>query len=302
MIIYETRGLSCLLTVRGSVLPHIWLRSLLVGLLGTLILLLQYFKVIDTAINTTAHTFLALVLSLLLLFRTNSCNDRYMEGRRLIGVVNNSSRNLIRQACAYVHGSDDTAYEIKNDIRRLLCALFIAIHVHVSKQYDRSDLQPYLSPSELELLERSSAYPQTIGLWMSHLLEKAVSQKRLTEKRLMMLDGNLNNIIEAWGGMLRIQSTPTPFAYAHHIKVFMHVYCFSLPFALLSQMGMVTPVAAMLIAYALFGIDEIGVEIEEPFGDDANDLPLQEIARSFVGLGADTLAMHMNTKGLTVPK
>jgi putative membrane protein len=33
----------------------------------------------------------------------------------------------------------------------------------------------------------------------------------------------------------------------------------------------------MLIAYILFGIEEIGVEIENPFGEDDNDLPLEQI-------------------------
>ena len=31
-----------------------------------------------------------------------------------------------------------------------------------------------------------------------------------------------------------------------------------------------------MISYILFGIEEIGVEIEDPFGLDTNDLPLQK--------------------------
>jgi putative membrane protein len=42
-------------------------------------------------------------------------------------------------------------------------------------------------------------------------------------------------------------------------------------------MGWATPAAVAFLALALFGIDEIGVEIEDPFGDDPNDLPLGTI-------------------------
>lgn len=31
----------------------------------------------------------------------------------------------------------------------------------------------------------------------------------------------------------------------------------------------------LLISYVLLGIDEIGVEIENPFGTDSNDLPIE---------------------------
>jgi putative membrane protein len=92
-----------------------------------------------------------------------------------------------------------------------------------------------------------------------------------------VLDGALQDIVDALGGCERILRTPVPFAYAHHIKGFLTIFCFTVPLALLPQMGWYTAVAAAIVAYALFGIDEIGVEIEDPFGYDPNDLPLDAI-------------------------
>jgi putative membrane protein len=71
--------------------------------------------------------------------------------------------------------------------------------------------------------------------------------------------------------------TPVPFAYAQHIKTFVVLFCFTVPFAMAETMGWYTPVASGLLAFALFGIEEIGIEIEDPFGYDANDLPLDAI-------------------------
>jgi putative membrane protein len=58
------------------------------------------------------------------------------------------------------------------------------------------------------------------------------------------------------------------------------MYCFTLPFALVESFGWFTILDVLLVAYTFFGIEEIGVEIEGPFGNDANDLPLQDICET----------------------
>ena len=77
--------------------------------------------------------------------------------------------------------------------------------------------------------------------------------------------------------------TPIPFAYAHHIKAFLFIFCLTVPFAMVEAMAWYTPLAAVVLAFALLGIDEIGVEIEDPFGDDPNDLPLDRIGATIAG-------------------
>ena len=80
------------------------------------------------------------------------------------------------------------------------------------------------------------------------------------------------------------------------------MYIFTLPFALQSTMGLMTPVACLWIAYALFGIDEIGVEIEDPFGEDENDLPFDDIAAGYIQLCTDTLRADCEMRGLALPQ
>jgi putative membrane protein len=41
-----------------------------------------------------------------------------------------------------------------------------------------------------------------------------------------------------------------------------------------------TPFVVAIVAYTFFGLDALGDEIEEPFGTDANDLPLDAICRT----------------------
>jgi len=48
----------------------------------------------------------------------------------------------------------------------------------------------------------------------------------------------------------------------------------------------------MLFGYAFIGIEEIGVEIEDPFGTDPNDLPLDKICQTIQSTLLDTLNKH----------
>jgi putative membrane protein len=57
---------------------------------------------------------------------------------------------------------------------------------------------------------------------------------------------------------------------------------------MVQTMGWYTPLAAAVLAFGLFGIEEIGVEIEDPFGHDPNDLPLDAMNERVV---IDTKAM-----------
>lgn len=50
-------------------------------------------------------------------------------------------------------------------------------------------------------------------------------------------------------------------------------------YSLSCDMGWYSPMAAAVVAFGLYGIDEIGVEIEDPFGRDENDIPMDALSR-----------------------
>src|SRR5262249_8903627 len=125
--------------------------------------------------------------------------------------------------------------------------------------------------------------PILVARWLSDGFVAEARAGRLSEQRLQVLDGAISDMLDLFGGCERIVRTPVPFAYAHHIKGFLTLFCVTVPMALLPQMGWFTAVASAIVAYAMFGIDEIGVEIEDPFGYDPNDLPLDAIGETLDG-------------------
>ncbi|ORX56988.1 UPF0187-domain-containing protein [Hesseltinella vesiculosa] len=87
---------------------------------------------------------------------------------------------------------------------------------------------------------------------------------------------SLDTLVNTLTSFERIVHTPIPKAYNIHLKQGTVLYIFFLPFALVESLGaLVIPVVA-LVSFTLFGILAIGNEIENPFGYDYNDLPLNK--------------------------
>jgi ion channel-forming bestrophin family protein len=75
-------------------------------------------------------------------------------------------------------------------------------------------------------------------------------------------------------GLERVLNTPLPVAYSIAISQITWVYVMLLPFQLFSNLGWVTIPGCIFAAYMILGFAAIGREIENPFGNDVNDLPL----------------------------
>jgi ion channel-forming bestrophin family protein len=279
MIEYDAKSWSRVLwQLHGSVVPRLVPRILMTAGIGLLASLL--FSRYGVRLPNTAHTMLGVALGLLLVFRTNASYDRYWEGRRLLGHIVNRSRNVVRQATSYLEGPDEAAQEARREVRRLTIIIFALLRQYLRKERDLDTLGAPLTPEERHALESIKVRPNLAIYWLSALLMSNLKAGRLTEDRLRMLDENLTQLVELWGGAERIMKTPLPFAYAQHIKGFLTLFCVTVPFALVESMGFLTPLASAVVTYSLFGIDEIGVEIENPFGHDSNDLPLDAMGET----------------------
>ena len=272
MIDYDGRSwLPILFRIRGSVIPRLLPRCLIAAAIGAGAVIALEER--DFKIPTLAHTLVGVALGLLLVFRTNASYDRYWEGRRLIGFMVNRSRDLARQVAAYLEHA-----EARARIATLIPAFYWLAAQTLRKAPDartcRASADRRAAP-RARGRRRSARRSCCAGSARSSSGEAKAG--RLSEQRLQLLDANLTAFNDALGGAERILKTPIPFAYAQHIKIFVVLFCFSAPFAMAEVMGWATPVASALLALALFGVDEIGVEIEDPFGDDPNDLPLDAI-------------------------
>lgn len=80
-------------------------------------------------------------------------------------------------------------------------------------------------------------------------------------------------------GTERVLNTPLPLAYSISIAQITWVYVMLLPFQLYKALDWITIPGTIFATYIILGISTIGSEIENPFGNDVNDLPLDTYCR-----------------------
>ncbi len=274
MIDYDAKSwFGVVIRVRGSVAPRVVPRMLIAAGLGFAASYLYENHKFHTP--AVAHTMIGVALGLLLVFRTNASFDRWWEGRKLLGGMVNRTRDLARQLAAYVPG--DSRVDVDVSVR-LLNAFFALAMQGLRDEKDLAAVGELLTADERKKLEPVKTRASVVLTWITARIDRLARDGKITDARLLAMDTNVTALVDFHSGCERIVRTPIPFAYAQHIKLFVTLFCFSVPFAIVDQMKTYTPIAAAIFAFALFGIDEIGVEIEDPFGYDDNDLPIDRIA------------------------
>jgi putative membrane protein len=119
--------------------------------------------------------------------------------------------------------------------------------------------------------------PLEIAFWISDYLQLQHERNCLNTYQLSALLKLLDTMVDVLGICERILKTPIPLGYSIHLKQLLLLYCLSLPFSMVNDLHWFTGILVGLISFAVFGIEEIGIEIENPFGHDDNDLPLDTI-------------------------
>jgi putative membrane protein len=253
---------------RGSMARAIGYRAVICTLSAVFITLVHY-RWHEFESTDKVHALIGTPLSLLLVFRTNASYDRFWEARKLWGSIVNESRNLARSASALI---GDEALVTR--IVRLGIAFPYACMNTLRGKHGLGPVADELGPAEAERLAHAQHGPLAVALAVSRTVAEAQGRGLITDVQQGVVEQNVQVLIDCIGACERIKRTPLPFAYVVHLRRALTIYCGTLPMALVQYFGWITVPVTFLVAYILLGIEEIGVEIEEPFGTDDNDLPL----------------------------
>ncbi|MGL5804773.1 MAG: bestrophin family protein [Xenococcaceae cyanobacterium] len=264
---------------RGSVIPVIFPRVLFCGIFGFLISLLHYFN-FAVALPILSSVVPSIVLGLLLVFRTNTAYERYWEGRKLWGTLVNNIRNLSRTIWITIAEEEAKDRQDKIKALRLLVAFAITTKLHLRSQSANSELISFIPKPWLEKLQTSSNRPLEISFWIGDYLQKQHDRDRVNSYQLSNMFKLLDSMVDSFGGCERILKTPIPLAYSIHLKQLLLIYCLTLPFQVVKDLEWWTAPIVGIIGFTVFGIEAIGIEIENPFGCDPNDLPLDNICKT----------------------
>ena len=224
-------------------------------------------------VPSTVHGLVGVALGLLLVFRTNSSYDRFWEGRKAWGGMVNESRNLARGLRAWLPDHPDLR-------EQALAWTACFSHAAMGSLRNGAKLGPAASRLPAALVAetaRAEHVPLAVAIRISETLAEARRAGHLSDYLLSTLDSNVQQLVDYLGVCERIHRTPLPYAYVVHLRRALLLYCGTLPFALLEPFSWVTVFDTLVVSFIFFGIEAIGVQIEDPFGDDDNDLPLEQI-------------------------
>jgi ion channel-forming bestrophin family protein len=291
MSLKQSNWLRIALRVKGSVIPTIFTRVLCCGAFGLFISVLAFYKV-PVAAKSLAGVVPSIVLGLLLVFRTNTAYERFWEGRKAWGSIVNNIRNLARLIWIAVSELAPIHREEKEQSLNLLVAFAIATKLHLRAQPVDDQIAELVSPLQFSKLQSITNPPLEIIFWVSDYLQSKQEQGQISLYQMNELQHLLNGLVDTLGACERILRTPMPLAYAIHLKQLLMIYCLLLPFQFVEELRWWTSPAVILVSFTLFGIEAIGVEIENPFGTDPNDLPLDNICKTVQGNIKDLISLE----------
>lgn len=259
---------------KSDTLRILWKELIYIGLLTIAVAFIEinYFpnaKYLEKLISV--YQLIGFVISLLLVFRTNTAYDRWWEGRRKWGELVNDSRNLsVKLNAILKHPSD------KEFFSRMIVNFTFAMKDHLRQGVIFENLD--LTDEEYKVLKDKQHVPLAI---VGSIYDKILQLKNIGEMgdaEFRVIDKNLSAFMEACGACERIKNTPIPFSYSLFFKKFIFIYVTTMPLAFVTTFGYFSAFIATFVFYILVSMEVLAEEIEDPFGYDDNDLPTDLLA------------------------
>ena len=276
MIIRKRPGfLRLFFVLHGSILPAIAPQLVAILILSTALVLAHHFypRVIPTYNNGTAFMMLGIALSTFLGFRNNACYDRWWEGRKVWGKIISGSRDLIRQTTVLTEHETE-----RKTLLELTSAFSHSLVDHLKGTSSLPSLISNYSEEFIRAYQESHNKPSFILNEISKRLATLHSQQALSDIQYQMFDKSLTELNENQTSCERLNNTRVPFAYTLILHRTAYIFCFLIPFGFADILGWWTPVASLLVAYTLFGLDALSDELERPFSNIDNVLPIYAMA------------------------
>jgi putative membrane protein len=221
---------------------------------------------------TAVYSLLGFVISLLLVFRTNTAYDRWWEGRKAWGGIVNDTRSLCSKLSVLKINSEE-----RKNFNDLIGLFVFSVKNHLRSQRVEHDAD---CQKDLSGLDLSGHQPLRIQQILRTEIQKLYENQTISAECWLAVQRDLDALVASLGICERIKNTPIPFSYSLFIKKFIFIYVLTMPLAFVPLFGYLSAFISTFVFYALVSMELLAEEIEDPFGSDANDLPTDQICLS----------------------
>jgi ion channel-forming bestrophin family protein len=241
-------------------------------------------------------------------FKNNQAYDRLWEARRLWGGITNTSRTLTASFISLVEDKAKQKAFLNRHIA-YINILRLQLRKTISWATNNEDYhKQFISASEeikefdiaiealfekldkKEIFEKVKLKGNIANYTLKYQFEVVTKLKRekiIDEYEHSDLTKLLGELYNLQGGCERIKSTPLFRQYSLFSRIFVQLFIFLLPFALLTEMNkfgdygiwLVIPFT-VLISWVFMTMEQIGEASENPFDNGINDTPISSICRN----------------------
>lgn len=264
---------------RGDTFRKLWPMLIMIGIYTAIVAFVEI-KYLNLSNDSHVknipimHSLLGFAISMLLVFRTNTAYDRWWEGRKLWGALVNASRNLAVKLDAMLP-QDDTRN--RSYFANIIGLYPKELQHHLQKEQTRLELDESPHP-EIPDFDRSRHVPSQLISHLQQRITKLIRNGEMNDQQLLVLNTELIAFLDICGACERIKNTPIPYSYSSFIKKFIFIYVLTLPLGYVFSLGYIAVPVVVFVFYVLASLEVIAEEIEDPFGIDTNDLPMDRMS------------------------
>lgn len=264
-------------SITPVVIPHVLVFGVIATAVCVLAWLMGWLFHLDVGLEIAPFEIAGAALGLLLILRTNAGYDRWWEARKLWGGIVNQSRNVAISALSY--GPADAGWREK-------FVRWAAVFPHIARSSLRgeppsAEVTALIGQEGADQIAASGHMPSFVALRLGDLLREACDRHGMDRFAFLQADRERALLIDHIGACERILKTPLPEVYSIKIRRFIALFLLMLPFALLHRINgdWLIPFITMLVAYPLISLDQIGIELQNPFSKaNLSHLPLDDIS------------------------
>jgi putative membrane protein len=133
---------------------------------------------------------------------------------------------------------------------------------------------------EFDSLDIQKHGPNQVASMLFNRSNNLYREGDISGDQLIVISTELNAMTDVCGACERIKNTPIPMSYSSFIKKFIFVYVITLPVGFVFSMGYFVIAAVPFIFYVMASLELIAESIEDPFGTDPDDLPIDKIGQN----------------------
>lgn len=244
-------------------------------------------------------------LSFLIVFRNNLAYNRYWEGAMSMAAIRGEWLNAMSSALAFSNPDHKDVRKFQCLIGKLASLLYASALQKVCHLED--DVLEVLntdglSPKCLRHLFQCETKSEVLTMWIERVMLQADRDKVIivAPPILSRMFQDLGNGIVQLERIRTITEIPFPFPYAQMVAVMLVVHWLVTPSLAVVHLdsSIWAGVICFLLTGAMWSLIYIAQEIDQPFGDDANDLPIREMMADFNRALFDML--HLDS--ITIPE